>query len=216
MDALDCIKTRRTIRVYADKAVEQELLGNVLEAGRLAPSAGNLQAWKFIVVTDDKKRKALAQACMQQFWMETAPVHVVICSDRDRNERMYEERGEIIYSVQNCAAAAENMLLAAHAQGLGACYVGAFEEAAIRRILEIPDNAAPEAVITLGYADETPDPIPKYYLDNITFIERWGNRIRDWDEWLGYHSHKIAPAIESVKKAAKSMKDRIHEKIKRG
>ncbi|MBI4144513.1 nitroreductase family protein [Candidatus Woesearchaeota archaeon] len=203
METLECIRTRRSIRRFRAEPVEQEKLGNILDAGRLAPSAGNLQAWKFVIITSESVKKKLADACMQQFWVETAPVVVVICSERAKFERMYEERGQVVYSVQSCTCAAMNMLLAAHDQGLGACYVGAFEEAAVKRLLAIPDDATPEAIIPIGYPDEVPEPVSRYFVDNISFIESWGNRIRDWEEWLGYHSHKYKPAFEAVKKAIK-------------
>ena len=81
METLDCIKSRRSIRKYReDKAVEFEKLARIIEAGTLAPSAGNLQDWKFILVVELAARKKIAEACLQQYWMETAPVHIVVCS----------------------------------------------------------------------------------------------------------------------------------------
>ncbi|MDP7181065.1 MAG: nitroreductase family protein [Candidatus Woesearchaeota archaeon] len=202
METLECIRTRRSIRSYTDQQVEMEKIGNILDAGRLAPSAGNLQAWKFILVTNDGSRKTIAEACMQQFWMEEAPIHIIVCSERAKVERMYDKK-EVLYSTQNCAVAAENMLLAAHDQGLGACMVCAIEEAAIRRLMKLPDGVVPEAIITVGYADELPEPVPKYYIDNVTFLEKWGNRVADMADFLGYHSHKIPETIKQVKKAIK-------------
>lgn len=194
METLDCIESRRSIRKYLDIPIEFEKVGNILNAGRLAPSAGNLQDWKFILVTERDLRKQLAEACQQQLWMETAPVHIVVCSQPVKTERMYGKRGQELYSIQNCAAAVQSMLLAAHDQGVGACWVGAFEDHMVRRILSMPDSARPMAIITLGYPDEEP-PVPhKYTVDNVTYIERWGNRIKDFAAFVGYYSQHVAKA----------------------
>lgn len=195
METLECIESRRSIRKYLDIPVEFEKLGNILNAGRLAPSAGNLQDWKFVLVTELDLRKQLAEACMQQYWMEVAPIHIVVCSKTAETERMYGERGQKLYSVMNCSAAAQNMLLAAHDQGLGACWVSAFSEHHIRRILHIkPDDVKPVAVITIGYPDEEPKAPHKYTIDHVTYIERWGNRIKDFPAYVGFYSQHIAKA----------------------
>jgi nitroreductase len=196
MDALECIESRRSVRKFRDAPVEFEKVGNVLNAGRFAPSAGNLQDWKFILVTEPDLRKQIAEACERQFWMEIAPVHIVICNQPAKTERMYGKRGQEVYSIANCAAVAQNMLLAAHAQGLGACWVGAFEEHMIRRALQMPDSARPLAVIPLGYPEEEPRTPSKYALQEVTYIERWGTRIKDLATYYGYYSQHVAQAVK--------------------
>jgi nitroreductase len=199
MDALECIESRRSIRSFRNIPVEFEKLGNVLNAGRLAPSSGNLQDWKFILVTGIDLRKQLAEACLQQYWMEQAPVHIVVCSEPAKTERMYGGRGEELYSVQNCAAASQNILLAAHAQGLGACWVGAFDERLVRKALGIPSDARPVAVIAVGYPDEVEQEPSKHSLANITYVERWGSRIRDFAAFIGYYSQHVAKTAQWAK-----------------
>jgi len=125
MEVLDCITTRRSIRKYLDKPVPWDLVSNVLEAGRFAPSCGNLQNWKFIIVLDDDKRKGLAEASLRQYWMEQAPVLLVVVAEPEKAKRYYGDRGERFYTIQNCAAVATNMMLEAHNLGLGSCWVGA-------------------------------------------------------------------------------------------
>ena len=125
MDVFEAMRNRRSIRKYLDLPVEWDKVGTILEAGRLAPSAGNLQAWKFIVVRDDNKRKALADATQQQYWMEQAPVHIVVVGVHAKHERFFGERGKNFYSIQECAMAAMQMMLAAHSLGLGSCFVSA-------------------------------------------------------------------------------------------
>ncbi len=194
MDTLKCIESRRSIRKYLDRPVEFEKVGNILNAGRLAPSAGNVQDWKFILVIEHDLRKQIAEACMQQYWMETAPVHIVVCGQPVKTERMYGKRGEELYSIQNAAAAAENMLLAATDQGLGSCWISAFQESMLRRALAIDDDARPMGLITLGYADEMPSTPLKQTLETVTFIERWESRIKDFAAYIGYYSQHVAKA----------------------
>ncbi len=200
METLDCIKSRRSIRKYrTDKEVEFEKTARILEAGSLAPSAGNLQDWKFILVIDLASRKKIAEACLEQYWMETAPVHIVVCAESKKGETSYGERGEKLYSVQNCAVAVENMLLASNDLGLGGCMVSAFEEGMLRRVLNIPDEVVPQAVVTIGYADETPAMPSKFSIENVTFIEKWGNKIMNLDVYSGYYAKEIKKAVEAVK-----------------
>jgi nitroreductase len=201
METLECIESRRSIRKFLDVPVEFEKVGNILNAGRVAPSAGNLQDWKFILVTEHDLRKQLAEACTQQYWMEHAPIHIVVCSQPAKTERSYGKRGQEIYSVQNAAAATQNMLLAAHDQGLGACWVSAFDEAKVQHILAMPEGARPLAIIPIGYPDEEPQPPAKYAVDNVTYIERWGNRIKDFAAFVGYYSQHVTKAAMVGKEA---------------
>jgi nitroreductase len=203
METLECIESRRTIRKFLDVPVEFEKIGNILNAGRLAPSAGNTQDWKFILVTEPELRKQLAEACMQQYWMEKAPVHIVVGTSPSVTERLYGKRGVELFAIQNCAAAAMSMLLAAHDQGLGAAWVGAFSEAHVRRILSMPDSAKPMVIIPIGYPDEDPQRPAKYTIDQTTYIERWGNRIKDLAAYLGYYSQHVAHAAIAGKAALK-------------
>lgn len=205
MEVVDCIRTRRSIRKYLDSPVEMDKIGIILDAGRSAPSSGNLQNWKFIFVTEKKSRQALASACLQQHWMETAPVHIVIVAEPQRAQQFYGIRGERLYTIQNCAAVIQNMLLAAHSQGLGACWVGAFDEEMIKRSLGIPDYVRPQAVITVGYTDErVPTPL-KFKITDITFLNKWSSKIKD----IGIASREWSP---SIAKAVKKRKEILDEK----
>ncbi len=179
MEVFECIITRRSIRNYLDIPVEWDKVGTILEAGRLAPSSGNIQDYNFIVVQDEEKRKAIAEASLRQHWMSKAPVYIVVCADLKKSERLYGVRGNRLYSIQNCAAAIENMLLTAHSLDLGACWVGAFDENVVSRVLNIPDYARPQAIITIGYSDENPKAPQRFPLTTVTFLEKYGNRIKD-------------------------------------
>ncbi len=133
MNTEECIKTRRSVRKYKDKQVDWDLITNILDAGKFAPSAGNIQNWKFIVVRKEDVIKKLAKASFDQDWMEDAPVHIVVVGEPEKASRFYGARGERLYTIQSCAAAVENMLLVANELGLGSCWVGAFDESKVHR-----------------------------------------------------------------------------------
>ena len=208
MDTLECIATRRTIRKFQDIPVEFEKVGNILDAGRYAPSAGNLQNWKFILITDKNNRQEIAKACFEQYWVGHAPIIIIVCSEPTKTKRFYEKMGEK-YSIQNGAAVIENMLLAVHAQGLGSCWIGAFEDEAIKRLLAIPDDVFIEGVLPVGYPDELVPMPQRFALEHCTYIESWGNRIKDlaaYMEWYGEHVQKaIQKGKEMIKEFARKL-----------
>jgi nitroreductase len=219
MEAIHTIMKRRSVRKYLSNQVEWEKVGQILEAGRHAPSAGNLQNWRFIVVSNPANRQAVAEACLRQNWMAQAPVQIVIVSLTDKVTRLYGIRGERLYSIQNCAMAAENMMLAAESLGLGSCFVGAFEETMLKNALSIPDKARPQAIITFGYPDEKPTTPNRYSLENLTFLEFYhepAGKIKDLEFVRGnYPSAKIMAAIDKgrdlMSKAAEK-RDALSEK----
>ena len=208
MDIIECIKTRRSIRKFLDVPVEWDKIGTIVDAGRYAPNSGNLQNWKFVVVLGEETRKKIAEACLQQLWMAKAPVHIIVCSEPEKAKRFYGIRGERLYTIQNCAAATQNMLLTAHSLKLGACWVGAFDEDMLKRAVGIPDVIRPQAVIPIGYpAEKVPSPI-QYQLENIVFMESWNRRF-DIDEYLGYSSATVLDMIEKGKKFVKKVKKKL-------
>ena len=215
MDVFEAIRTRRSIRKYKDKQVPWDNVVTILQAGKYAPSAGNLQSWKFIVVKNDGKRTAIAKACMEQEWMETAPVHIVVVAEPKKIERHYGTRGERLYVVQECAAAMENMLLTAHSLGLGACWIGAFDEDEIWRILGLPEEVSVQGIITVGYADETPETPAKKRIEHIMFFEKWWGRVEGPKTHLGYWSAFNMDAADKGKKLAKKVHKKIKEKVQK-
>ncbi|MBS3097323.1 nitroreductase family protein [Candidatus Woesearchaeota archaeon] len=208
MDTLECIKTRRSVRKYKDKPVEWEKIVNILHAGKSAPCAGNIQNWKFIVIRDEANRKKVAKAALEQGWMEDAPVHIIVIAEPEKAARFYGTRGERLYTIQNCAAAVENMLLAAHAQGLGACWVGAFNEDEIMYTTNLPEEAIAHAIITIGYADEKPPMPPKNRIEHVTYLEKWWNRRKVPP--YGWYSVNVEKGV----KGAKKFFEKISKKVK--
>ncbi|MBI4738531.1 nitroreductase family protein [Candidatus Woesearchaeota archaeon] len=218
METFEVIEKRRSVRKYLDVPVEWEKVGNILRAAQYAPSAGNLQDWKFVVVTDKDTKKKIANAAMQQSWIEEAPVIIVVYSEPYKTKRFYGEIGEKIYSVQNCAAAIENMLLAATDQDLGSCWISAFDESMLCTIINSPKNVKPQAIVTIGYPDEAPITPTKYHLYDLTFINAWGSRIVNpdlvLDNWSDVILKKIDEAKEAAQKEATPLVRRLFEKGK--
>ena len=214
MDVFDAIRSRRSIRKYKDKQVPWDNMVTILQAGKYAPSAGNLQNWKFIVIQTDPKRKSIAKACLGQDWMEQAPVYIVVVAEPLKAERYYGTRGSRLYTIQGCAAAIENMLLTAHSLGLGTCWVGAFDEDEIWRILGLPEDVTVQGVITIGYADETPEVPPKYRVEHIMFFEKWWGRLEPPRSYLGWWSLMNMKAVYEGKKLAKKIHKKVSEKVK--
>ncbi len=211
MDVSHAAKVRRSIRKYLDIPVEMEKIGRMLHAAIEAPSAGNVQPWKFVLVLDENTRKKIAEGCLQQHWMNTAPVHVIVVAEPGKSKRLYGERGEKQYAIMDCAAAIENMLLVATEEGLGTCWVGAYEDELLHRELGIPENRKILGVITAGYADESPPPPLRYTLENVIFIESWGSRIKDPAAYMGYTSHKVQALIAK----GKLLLEKVQEKIQK-
>ena len=186
MELSEVIKKRRSIKKYQNIPIEWNRIGAILDSGRLAPSAGNLQPWKFIVVTSQDNKKKISEACYQQYWMQTAPVHIIIFAEINKMNRFYGLRGERLYSIQSCALAAQNIMLETINQGLSCCFVSAFDEEMISKNFGIPSFGRPQAIITIGYAaEEVPQP-PKYTLNDVVFLEKFGNKFRDFEGYIGY------------------------------
>lgn len=198
-DMLNIITSRRSIRKYLQVPVEWDKIGMILEAGRYAPSAGNLQNWRCIVVTEQVKRQKIAEACLQQYWMTKAPVQIVIVATTEKAKMFYGIRGERLYSVQNCAAVAINMMLQAEACGLATCWVGAFDEEMMKTAVDCSGDARPQLVLTLGYADERV-PVPKRdALEDVADIETFGNKIKDLDAVMNWYGNKLQRRAQQAK-----------------
>lgn len=168
-DVMDAIKERSSIRKFKPDPVPQATVGRLLEAAQLAPSAGNLQPWLFVVVLNEDLRRKLAKAAGQPF-IAGAPVCIVVCVEPERSASQYGRRGRELYCIQDTAAAIENILLAATGYGLGACWVGAFDEEETARILELEPGFRPVALVPIGYPDQERRAVPRRPLDEVVRI----------------------------------------------
>jgi len=150
LEFFEVLKLRRSTRAFMDERVSEEDIVKLLEAARLAPSAGNIQPWSFVVVRDIDTKKRLAEAALNQFFINEAPVVIVVCADPDRSKQRYGSRGVNLFCIQDTAAAIQNLLLAVVDLGLGACWVGAFHEDMVIAALKIPENLRPVAIVPVG------------------------------------------------------------------
>ncbi|MBU6997641.1 MAG: nitroreductase family protein [Theionarchaea archaeon] len=155
MELFEAIQTRRSIRTFREDEVPRNKVKIILESAILAPSEGNLQSWRFYVVTNKEVKEELAKAALDQKFVAQAPVVIVVCTNLQA-VTPYGKRGRELYALQSTAAAIENMLLTAVSQGLGACWVGAFREDKVARILNLKTTLRPVALVAVGYSAEEP------------------------------------------------------------
>ncbi len=172
MDVEEAIRKRRSIRKFRDKELPEGTAERLIELANMAPSAGNLQARDFIVVRDRKIREALAVAALDQEFVAQAPLSIVVCANMERIEH-YGNRGRTLYTLQDVAAAVQNILLVAVSEGLGAVWVGAFDEGRARKILGTPEHIRPVAIIPIGYPDQNPRERPKLPMKELVHYEKW-------------------------------------------
>ena len=169
MNVHEAIRARRSVRAYEKKAVGEAKLARVLEAARLAPSASNRQALKFVVVRDEATRLKLAKAAAGQGFVAGAPVVLAaVATDPARTMACGEKSGTV-----DCAIALDHVSLAAVAEDLGTCWIGAFDEPAVRSILGIPDSCRVIELMTLGHPAESPGARPRKSLDELIRYDRW-------------------------------------------
>lgn len=157
MDVAAAIRGRKSVRSYTDRAVEREKIEQILEAGRLSPSANNRQEWKFIVVTRPETRQKLVRAAMNQGFIGQAPVVLAACATESDKVMMC---GHPTYAVDVSIAFAY-MLLQAYELGLGTCWIGAFNEEEVKTILGVPRNVRVVALSPLGYPAGDPGVRPR-------------------------------------------------------
>jgi nitroreductase len=155
LDIFELIKQRRSIRAYTNKDVPDEIVEQLIDAATWAPSAGNVQPWEFVVVKDTETKNRLFQAAGNQKSVVSAPVVIVVCADLNRAKQIYGSRGENLYCIQDTAAATQNILLVAHELGLSTCWIGAFEEKAVAKVINAPKNVRPLVMIPVGYGAQT-------------------------------------------------------------
>jgi len=140
---------RSSVREYTDEPLTDEETDYILACASTAPSAGNLEAWDVVVVTEEDARFALAEAAFDQEHLARASTVFVVCANYVRSMSRYGERG-ILYAVQDATIACTFMMLAAHARKLHSCWTGAFDEAAVREVLALPQHIRPVALLATG------------------------------------------------------------------
>ena len=175
MDFETVTKKRRMCREYLDKEVPQEKIDRILDLASRYPSAGHTQPQEFIVVRDQRVKEALARAALGQMYVAQAPLVIVVVSDTRRSAPRYGKRGVDFYSVIDGSFAAMLILLAVVDEGLGACFVGAFDDKDVRHVLGLPRGVRPIGIISIGYCVEGPQKFPRRSKTQIIHRNRYGN-----------------------------------------
>lgn len=170
MDVYEAIANRKSVRAFPDKDVPEDITSRLLEAARLAPSASNRQEWRFIVVRDPATRKQLSEAAMGQKFVGEAPVVLACCAETDGHVMAC---GQLCYSI-DVAIAIDHITLCASADGLGTCWIGAFDEDKVKGILGIPPQIRVVGLLPIGYPKD-PAHVEKNRLPlkDIIKHERW-------------------------------------------
>lgn len=170
MDAMEAILSRRSIRRYTDQPVPDEVVHDLLKAAMSAPSAGNQQPWHWVVINERRILNEIPGIHPYSAMLKEAPLAVLVCGDL----KLETNKG---YWVQDCSAATQNLLLAAHATGLGAVWLGVYprEErvVALRKLLGLPEHIVPLALVAIGYPAEAKPPANRYVAARVHY-NRWG------------------------------------------
>ncbi len=171
MDAIECILTRRSIRKYAKKEVSEEIINKLLECAMQAPSAANEQPWEFIVIRDKDALKKAAKISPWTKMVANAGAAIIVCADKKKEHVLIKN-----YSIQDCCAATQNILLASHALGLGAVWCAIYpdegREKNAHELFAIPAHVVPLCIISIGYPDESPK-IEKRFKKERIHNEKW-------------------------------------------
>jgi nitroreductase len=158
MDFFEVIRSRRSIRRFDDRPVEEEKLDAILEAANAAPSAGNLQAYEIYLVRGPAALARLAGLLERMKFFAEVPAVLAFCTNPERSVIKFSDRGQTLYAVQDATIACTQAMLAATALGLASVWVGAFQEQAVAEALALPASLRPVALLPIGYPGETVEP----------------------------------------------------------
>ncbi|MGQ9462776.1 MAG: nitroreductase family protein [Candidatus Fervidibacter sp.] len=170
MEFFEVLKKRYSVRAYRPDPIDDVTLTKILEAVNSAPSAGNLQAYEVILVRDTERKRQLARASWDQWFIAEAPVVLVFVANPERNRR-YGKRGAELYCVQDATIACSYAQLAAVALGLGSCWIGAFDDDEVRKVVGIPQNMRPVAILPIGAPADMPEPKERRPLSDLVHEE---------------------------------------------
>ena len=167
MEILEVLKKRHSVRKFKDKEIEKEKIQLILEAANSAPSAGNLQAREIFLVKDNQKKQELTEAALGQDFIAETPIVLVFFANPQRSASKYGQRGEELYCTQDATLSAAYAWLQAIELDLGTCWVGAFDDEAVKEVLEIKEDWQPVVILPIGYPDEQPFTSPKRDLKDL-------------------------------------------------
>ncbi len=168
MDFLQLANSRKSVRTFTKEDVPQSLINQLIEAAQAAPSAGNRQPWRFIIIKNKQVLNSIVERSCKQAFIATAPLSIVVCADVLRSAERYMQRGRELYCIQDTAAAIQNILLCAHSLGLGGCWCGAFDEKELSETLSLKNEMRPVAIIPIGYPKDDAQKRGRRPIEEIT------------------------------------------------
>ena len=152
-DCIEKITSRQSIRKFTNESIPDSIIEDIANIGRSAPSGGNRQPWRIVIVTKEDLKNQLVVAAYNQKFLAVAPVVYVVCAVPEESAEKYKERGRDLYTLQDTAALTLNILFGAHLHGYGACWIGAFNEEEVSKILNVPSDMRPVAMVPVGKID---------------------------------------------------------------
>jgi nitroreductase len=152
-DCIEKITSRQSIRKFTSDPIPDSVIEDIVNVGRSAPSGGNRQPWRIIIVTRDDLKNQLVTAAYDQKFIGVAPVIFVVCAVPEESAERYKDRGRTLYTLQDTAAMTLNILFGAHLHGYGSCWIGAFNEDEVSKVLNIPSDMRPVAMVPVGKID---------------------------------------------------------------
>src|SRR5829696_165328 len=177
MDFDEVIRKRKMVREYdQDKQISDKIIMKLIRNAHRAPSAGHTQVQEFIIIKDHAIKKKLRKAAVSQEYVENAPVLIAVCSNTSRSISRYGSRGKQFYSIIDGAFASMLILLTAVNEGIGACFVGAFDDNKVSEILELPTYVKPIGIIALGYPAEDPSKFKRIDISKLVHYEKYSNK----------------------------------------
>jgi nitroreductase len=175
MEFAEVVRRRRMCRAYTDEDVPDDVVRSILGLGLRFPSAGHTQPQELIVVRDPTVKRDLGRAAFGQTWLADAPVVIAVVSDTRRSARRYGDRGVHFYSIVDGAFASLLLLLAAVDRGLGAAFVGAFEDEEVSAVLGLPRNVRPIGLVPIGHCADRAHGLARRAPDEIIRRDRYAS-----------------------------------------
>lgn len=210
MSTFEDIREVVSFRRCRDEVVPRETVGKILEAGRSAPSPGNVDSLEFIVVESEEKKEMLHRSTDDNRVME-APTAVIVLSDRDRMRRMIGEDADEYCSAE-VATAIQNMRVLASSEGLASCWISGFDQSIVAEQFGIPDGKRPIGVMLLAYTDNPVHPEDDFGLNETCFYDQYGNQVESFFDTGGWRGIRTEKEIQSKK--AQGVLQRVQRKIR--
>lgn len=212
MELDKAIEQRFSVKSFTSKHIDFGIISKLLDSAIKAPSAGNLQDWRFVVVTDPVKKSHLGKACRDQSWVGQASAVIVVCSDLTNLQRFYNDRAEI-YGIEDCSAATQNILLKATDLGVNSTWISAFDEDEVARILRTPDHFKIVSVVPLGYSEEKGYEKKRNELNTVTYFDEYGNATINPSAFPIVKEENVT-AVKEAAKESKGFFSKLKDKLK--